>query len=76
MEEIDDKRLYVTNGGGEEFVNARVLPCSIKIQSFGRSFMALLVAFLSRDGSDQSAHLRNLIRLFFFHISFETDVDT
>ena len=29
-----------------------------------------------RDGSDQSAHLRNLIRLFFFRISSEMAVHT
>ena len=32
--------------------------------------------FGNRDGSDQSAHLCNLIRLFFFLISSEMDVHT
>ena len=30
----------------------------------------------NRDGSNQSAHLRNLIRLFYFRISSEMDVHT
>ena len=29
---------------------------------------------MNRDGSDQSAHLRDLIRLFYFRISSEMDV--
>ena len=38
---------------------------------------AVLVALLgNRDGSDPSAHLRNMTRLFFFRISSEMDVHT
>ena len=52
-----------------------LLGCSITIQSFGRSF--ILVALLgNRDGSDPSAHLRDLIRLLFFRISSEMLVHT
>ena len=32
--------------------------------------------FGNRDGSDRSAHLRNLIRLFFYRISSEMGVNT
>ena len=57
-------------------MSACVLASSFTIQSFGRSFIQ--VALLgNRDGSDPSAHLRNMTRLFpFFRISSEMGVHT
>ena len=65
VEEIGDKRLYIKRERERESVSACVLASSFTIQSFGRSFIQ--VALLgNRDGSDPSAHLRNMTRLFPF----------
>ena len=56
----------------KESVSACVLACSFTIQSFGRSLYVALLG--NRDGSDPSAHLRNMTRFFFFRISSEMGV--
>ena len=51
-------------------VRARVLYYNTKLWT--QFYISDLLGY--RDASEQSAHLRNLIRLFFFHISFDKDV--
>ena len=60
MEEIGDKILNISRWRERERERERVR-AFITTQSLGRSGL-----LGKKDGSDQSAHLRNLIRLFFF----------
>ena len=68
MEEIDDKRLYITTERDRkrERERACVLSCILYYNTklWAQFYVSGLLG--NRDGSDQSAHLRNLIRLFFF----------
>ena len=73
MEEIGDKRLYISRwgvvGGG-----VRVSMCVVLLQKklWTQFYISGLLG--NMGGSDQLAYLCNLIRLFFFRISSELDV--
>ena len=49
MEEIGDKRLYITSERERGRERACVLACSVTMQSFGHSFICVLLG--NRDGS-------------------------
>ena len=75
MEEIGYKRLYITRWERQrvrECVRASVFYYNTKLWT--QFYISDLT--WNKDGSDQSAHLRNLIRLFYFRISSEMDVYT
>ena len=58
-----------------ESVSACVLACSLQYK--GLNAVLYKWPYLGkRDGPDQSVHLRNVIRLFFFRISSEMGVHT
>ena len=77
MEKVGDKRLYISRWG--EGVNERVREC-VRVCVFYDNTKLWTQFYISgllgnRDGSDQSAHLCNLIG-HFFRISSEMDAHT